>query len=117
MPRLKIIILERTAPETYRYALWADVPAARQPFYAIAQAAFTSQWKDATAGDTTNFRNGSVAEKVDTIQVPPGSTVAQVKTFLQARWAEWQAAVTARNDWPFYGTTWDGTTWVGGGVL
>jgi len=116
MPRLNIIILEQLSPAVYRYALWAAVPASRQPFYAIDQAAFVSQWKDALAGDTTNFRNGSVTEKIDTIQVPAGTTVPQIKAFLQARWADWQAEVTARNDWPFYGTTWDGSTWVAGGV-
>jgi hypothetical protein len=116
MPRLNIIILEQLSPSVYRYALWAAVPSARQPFYAIDQAAFVSQWADALPGDTANFQNGSVTEKIETIQVPQGTTTPQVKAFLQDRWTDWQTAVTARNDWPFYGTTWDGSTWTAGGV-
>lgn len=117
MPRLKIIILERTAPETYRYALWADVPAARQPFYAINQASAVSSWKDALPEDLAALRNGSITEKIDSIQVGADATFADVQALLQSRWTDWQAAVTARNDWPFYGTTWAGTTWANGGVL
>ena len=50
MPRLKIIILE-TYPGKICYAFWADVPLARQPFYA--GAGKVSAWKDATASSIT----------------------------------------------------------------
>jgi len=116
MPRLHIIVLEQTSPHVYRYALWAEVPTVLQPFYAIAQAAYTSPWKDALPEDLAALRNGSITEKVDTIQVSPDTTVEEGKALLEARWTDWQAAVTARNDWPYYGATWDGTTWVAGGV-
>ena len=116
MPRRNIIILDRPAPNVYRYVLWAAVPAARQPFYAIGQAAAASAWKDALPEDLAALRAGAMTEKIDTIQVGAGAPLAEVRALLQARWADWQAAVTARNDWPYYGTTWDGTTWVVGGV-
>ena len=120
MARLNIIILDRsdpTNPNVYRYVFWADVPSARQPFYAaLAGPTAVSAWKDALAADNTALQNGSVVEKVDTIQVPSHATLAQIRVFLQDKWAEYQAAITARNPWQRYGTTWDGTTWTAGGV-
>ena len=120
MPRLNLIILDRPEPDNpnvYRYVLWADVPAARQPFYAVlAGPTFASAWKDAIAADNTALQNGSVVEKVDTIQVPSHATLGQIRVFLQDKWAEYQAAITASNPWQRYGTTWDGTTWTAGGV-
>jgi len=113
--RFKIIILDKDANDpVYRYLLWADVPAARQPFYANASA--TSAWTDATAGDLAALQNGSVVERQGELRVPSGSTLAQVQAFLQARWSEFQNQVTNDNPWVRYGTTWDGTTWTAGGV-
>ena len=120
MPRLSIIILDRPEPENqrvYRYVLWADVPVARQPFYAaLTGPTFASAWKDALAADNTALQNGSVVEKVDTIQVPASATLAEIRSFLQARWTNFQASITSINPWQRYGTTWDGTTWTAGGV-
>src|SRR3990167_11266269 len=81
MARLNIIILDRsdpTNPNVYRYVFWADVPSARQPFYAaLAGPTAVSAWKDALAADNTALQNGSVVEKMDTIQVPSHATLAQ----------------------------------------
>jgi hypothetical protein len=117
MPRLRIIALEqpdRNDPRTYRYVLWADVPTARQPFYA--QAGKVSEWRDATAPDNAALASGAVVEHADTLRVPPGATLAQIKTFLEARHADFQADITNNNPWVRYGMTFDGTTWVNGGV-
>lgn len=117
MARLSIIILDRPEPlnpNVYRYALWADVPVARQPFYAaLAGPTAISAWKDALAADNTALQNGSVVEKVDTIQVPPAANLAEIRVFLQGRWTDFQALITANNPWQRYGTTatFNGTTW------
>ena len=120
MPRLNLIILDRPEPDNpnvYRYVLWADVPAARQTFYAaLVGPTFTSAWKDALAADNTALQNGSVVEKVDTIQVPAHLTGIQIRSHLQQRWTEYQARIAATNPWVRYGSTWDGTTWTAGGV-
>jgi hypothetical protein len=119
MPRLNIIILERDRenPRLYTYALWADVPATRQPFYALAWGPTrVSAWKDALAADNTALQNGSVVEDVQTLQVPVGATLAQIQGFLQDRWTAYQTDITTTNPWQRYGTTWNGTTWVNGGV-
>lgn len=108
MPRLNVIMLTRT-PDDLTVALWADVPAARQSFYANASA--KSAWTGATAADNTALQNGSVVENVANQRVPPGATLAQVEGFLQAQWQNYQAYINNYNPWRSYGTTWDGTTW------
>ena len=116
MPRLNVIVLDkpdRTDPNTFRYAMWADVPAARQVFFVTTA---VSAWKDATAQDNTNIQSGAVVEKVTTVQVPAGATLAQIEAELQARWTAFQNDITSVNPWSRYGTTWNGTTWVAGGV-
>jgi len=113
--RLKIIILAQGPPPdapsraVYFYALWADVPAARQIRYA--DATKTSQWKNATAADVQALQQGQVVESVDSINVPPGQTNAQVQAALVQRWQEYQAYITNYNPWQRTDSTWDGTAW------
>ena len=113
--RFKIIVLTKDASDPeYRYVFWGDVPVARQPFYA--NAAATSQWKDAIAGDLTSLQNGSVVERTGAIRLTAGSSLAQVQAELVSRWTAFQDEITNTNLWIRYGTTWDGTTWAAGGV-
>lgn len=111
MPRLRVIVLDQPAEDvnSYRYALWADVPAARQSFYA--SSATKSAWSGATTADTTNLQSGSVVESVSTMRIPSGTTVNQIEAFLQSRWQDYQNHISDYNPWVHYGTTWDGTTW------
>lgn len=115
----RVIILEKLsiAPLSYRFVLWADVPVARQPFYAAAQAGMVSAWKDASLADTTALQNGSVAEFVDTTTMLAGDNVAAAMTRLQAIWTAYQAKITALNNWDRYGSFMDTTNaWTAGGV-
>jgi hypothetical protein len=118
----QIIVLERVNPQAqssepliYRYALWLSVPSARQPFFANASAtsAVASGPNKASAGELTAIQNGSIKEVVDTINVPPGTTLAQVETQLQAIFTAAQTALNAStaNNWDHYGSSFDGTTW------
>ena len=108
----KIIILESnpvTAGEiAFRYAMWADVPAARQSRYA--DATLTSQVVGATAGELTALRNGSVVEKVEEARFG-ASTVPAVQALLINRFNAYQTEITAKNPWQRYGTSWDGSSW------
>jgi hypothetical protein len=112
MPRLRVIFLAATPddPNTYRAALWADVPASRQQFY-TQPTTYVSAWSGATAADNTNLQNGSMVEIVILERVPPGTTITQVETNLQAAWTDYQNNITNYNPWAHYGSTWDGTTW------
>jgi hypothetical protein len=118
--RFRVIVLERVEPRTFRYALWADVPLAHQPFYA--DPALGSAWKGAIAADLTAIRNGEVTERVDVFraQVAEGATNAAVlaaaQTQLEALWTAFQNEITTRATWNRYGSTWNGTTWTNGGV-
>lgn len=115
----RVIVLEQTgtAPPTYRYAMWADVPAVRQPFYAAKQSAMVSAWKDAAAGDVTALQNGSVTERVDSTTMNAGDTLATAQARLQAVWAAFQAEITASNPWLRYGSFMDtANSWTAGGV-
>lgn len=121
----RVIILERLSPQTpgptesiqFRYLMWADVPAARQPFYAQKQAAMVSAWKDAAQADTTALQSGAVTEFVDIIPVAPGTSLVSVEALLQSIWTAFQARITAENPWQRYGSFMDTTnTWTAGGV-
>jgi len=109
--RFKVIILDQDPVDSnnYRFVMWADVPAARQSFYANATA--KSAWIGALAVDITALQNGSVVETVVTQRVPSTSTLAQIEAFLQTQWNAYQTQITNFNPWIHYGSTWDGTTW------
>ena len=110
MPRLRVIVLERPEPALYNVAFWADVPAARQAFYATPGK--VSAWKDALSGDNTNLQNGSVVESVRQVRVPGGWTITQIESEVETQWTAYQASITNSNPWVRYGSTWDGATWV-----
>ena len=108
----KIIILDRVnAPSdlAYRYVLWADVPAARQRFFADPNA--TSAYIDASADDLAALRSGAVVEKGCTYTWQAGATLAQITTQLRAELDAFQDQITNLNLWDRYGTVWDGTSW------
>ena len=118
----KIIIQERInepSDFSFRYVLWADVPAARQSFYA--DPAKTSSVKDATASELVALRTGAVLEQSDTAFFPAGTTAAVIRTALIARFTTFQDRVTAENPWRFYGTSADFVSgawvWTAGGAV
>src|SRR5215472_4243512 len=106
MPRLRVIFLAGMPddPNTWQAALWADVPAARQTFYADTAVPPTrkSIWTGATTADNTALQNGSVVETVLTQRVPPGTTIAQVENYLQAQWQNYQDSINSANPWIHY---------------
>ena len=107
--RFRIIILDKPDPtnaELFKYVLWADVPTARQPFYAK-PAGTVSAWKDAIAGDNSQLVSGAVSEKVDTMQVAKGSGMAVAQAEMVARWNAYQNEVNTSNPWVRYGSTYD----------
>lgn len=114
MPRLRIIVLDspdvsQAARSNFRLALWADVPVARQKFYAQAQK--TSQWLDATLQDNQNLQNGLVAESVVTYAPDTVRNLAQMEADAIALWTAWQNQITNTNKWPNYGSNYDGNAW------
>ena len=124
MASKRIIVLDRLrnkenqigdqSPQCWNVAFWADVPAARQSFYA--DATLTSAVRNINASDLTAIQNGSVTEMVMVVQVDKGSTLSQMQIILQDLWTAYQAKITAYNPWIRYGTFWDGTSWTAGGV-
>ncbi len=115
----RVIILEKlgTAPVSFRYILWADVPVARQPFYAAKQASFVSAWKDAATDDITALQNGSVTERADVTVMQAGDSVTTAMTRLQSIWTAFQAEISAANPWDRYGSFMDtSNSWTNGGV-
>lgn len=103
MPRLQAICLDKTGPNTFRFAIWADVPAARQQFYANPNA--TSAYKFATSGDIANLQSGAVTERIYKFDVSTTDTVATVETAMAGTAAQVQLDVNSFNPWVFYGTT------------
>lgn len=116
----RVIILEKlsAAPLAYRYIMWADVPAARQTFYAAKQASMTSAWKDAAAGDNTAIQNGSVTERQELTVMQPGDSINTAMSRLQTIWTAYQAEITAADPWDRYGSFMDTSNgWTASGVL
>lgn len=111
--RFRVVILEQEDARTFRYMLWADVPATRQVFYVTTA---NSAWKDAIEADNDALHAGQVVERVDKLVVVAGTTLAQARVLLEAVWQAYQDKITADNPWQRYGSTWDGSTWVAGGV-
>lgn len=115
----RVIVLEHVsnAPIIFRYAMWADVPSARQPFYAAKQAGAVSAWKDAAAGDNTALQTGAVTEIVKDASFPQGTTIGQIETALAAEWATWNTSIQAANPWDRYGSFMDASNvWTLGGA-
>ena|SRR5580765_6764893 len=114
MPRLNVIVLDQqqSGPKTYRVALWADVPLARQSFYANVNA--KSAWNGATTTDNTNLQAGLVVERVISYNV--NGTLAAATADLQAIWNRFQSEITNSNPWNLYGSIWDGSAWTQNGV-
>lgn len=106
----KIIILEQ-ASETgdFNVVFWLDVPAARQRFYASANA--VSAFKDVTTPEMTAIQTGAVKEVAERFNRPFGTTLAALRAALTARHTELQAVVTTDNPWNRYGSSWDGAAW------
>jgi len=115
MPRLRVIVLDQVDARTFNFVMWSDVPPARQAFY-VKAAGTVSAWKDALASDNSNLVSGLVSEEVRTLQVPAGTPLGQARTMMENLWTQFQDRVTNANPWARYGSTWDGTTWVVGGV-
>lgn len=110
----RIIILEKVNPTNWQTVFWMTVPAARVSFYANPDAG--SAYKLASAEELGALRDGTVLERVDTVSVPPGATLAQITTALQNRWTALQADVDAETTYSRYGSYWDGTTWTQAGA-
>lgn len=113
----KIIILNRTdipSDLNFNVCFWADVPAARQPFYANPTA--TSQYKEATAGELSALQSGAVVEKVQKFNFAAGTPIATIQSTLISAFNQYQDFINGYNEWNRYGTSWDGSTWSAGGV-
>lgn len=117
MPK-KIIILDRVGEPSdiaYRVAFWIEVPQSRWKFY-VKSAEFKSQWLDASDAENQDLRDGKIEEIIETHYLPAGATVAQVRNFLENRYRQLQDWMNNTNPYHRYGSYWDGTQWVVGGV-
>ena len=112
----KIIILERLLayPTGWRFAMWADVPIPRQPFYV--RPLFESRYKNVSAGELADLRAGIITEDVGEYTHPDVQALSIVKAAVEALFSDFQNAVTNNNYWSGYGSFFDGTTWTNGGV-
>jgi hypothetical protein len=90
------------------------VPAGREPAYADPVA--TSAFKNASAPEIQAIRDGQVVELVDEIKLSAGTSLAAMRAAMLARFAEFQAQITARNPWVRYGSFHDGISWTPGGT-
>lgn len=108
----KIIVLERVnipSDFSFKYVFWLSVPAARQTYNANATA--SSVVKDATAAELTAIKNGSVVEVTGIAEYLAGTSVPTIQADLINKYNAEQAKLNTANQWQYYGSSWDGTTW------
>lgn len=109
----QVIVLERLRignPPSFRFAMWAAVPAGRESAYAQ-DSNWQSQFSGATAGELSALRAGTVVERVERFDATLNLTIGQIETELQNRWTAFQASVTGDNYWDRFGSSWDGASW------
>lgn len=105
----KIVVMEQLGVKDFRVAYWLDVPIGRQNL--VADANKTSQVKDISQTELTDFRAGKFVEMVEQRNYPSTRTIPQILSDLQSRHAELQAEVDAVKTYQYYGSFWDGTSW------
>lgn len=111
----KIIILEKLEEDlSFRVAFWATVPTARKALYA--NAAASSQYKDISGPELTSLQDGSVIEKVETLQYASGTALSAIQSNVISRFNDFQDSITNFNPFVQYGRFWDGSGWTAGGV-
>lgn len=111
----QIIILERPDVNRFTAIFWLSVPSARQAFYA--NAAATSAYKLADAGELAAIRSGAIVEQTEDVSFIAGTTQTQIRAALVTKFTTRQAAVDALNPWDKYGSFYDGSAWTAGGVV
>lgn len=110
----RIIILESTDPGVtmFKLILWARPPEPRVPYWASI-APQNSAYVDATQHEVQDIKAGEIVEKQDTAE---GATPEEVQAAAQAKWMDFNRYVQGHNPWSQYGSYWDGTAWVPGGL-
>lgn len=109
----KIIITTRKDNTNYfevSYLLWLTPPVARQTFYV--QATKTSSAPNVTPAELTAIQNGLVLEQGGIASFPNGTTNAAVAADIITRFNTAQTALSSITDYAYYGSYWDGTTWI-----
>lgn len=109
----KIIILTQK-PGTglgdtrYDVVFWFPITATKR----VVDNTRISAYKNIIQSELDALRDGSVLEELFEIQIPSGTTQAQVKSILESRYLSREIAINNLPD-PnkFYGVNWDGTTW------
>lgn len=113
----KIIILEQLNQPSdfdFRFVCWASVPSGREVLYADPQK--NSIVKDVSEPELAAIRAGQIVEYADVMRAPAGTTIAQMKAKLETRFNEFQSLLNSQNPGRYYGSYWDGTSWVPGGM-
>lgn len=102
--------VSRESPATaWRAVLWADVPVARQRWYAK-PITWTSAYADASPADLAALRAGAMTEKVITLDYAAAITLGEVQTDVRIAATRFQQSINNLNLWNRYGSTWSAAT-------
>ena len=108
----RIIILNRVnipSDLDFNVVFWADVPVARQSFYA--DPLIKSRYKNATTDELTALQSGVIVETTFLLRSVAGQGIGQIQTRLIDAFNDFQSHITNDNSYVRYGTYWDGTSW------
>jgi len=96
------------------YAMWASVPTARQFIYALS-APSVSAYVSASSTEIAAIKSGAIAEKVQTTNIPTGTSTPTIKGILIDAFTAFQNSINNESTYQYYGTFYDGSTWTNGG--
>lgn len=108
----KVIQLEQVglpSDASYRFAYWLDIPAARQTFYANANA--VSAVKDATVAELNAIKAGAILEEIVEFSRPVGTLIATIRQDAVQAYNARQLVINRDNSYNRYGSFYDGTGW------
>lgn len=113
----KIVVLNRVdIPSDFNFmvAFWPTVPTQRQTYYANANK--TSQVRTITAPELAELQSGQITEVVKKMNFSAGTPQGIITSALVAEFNKIQDEVNGYNEWNYYGTSWDGTSWTLAGI-
>ena len=116
MPDKRVIILD-VGPTTdglkvaVNWVLWADVPVPLRPFKA---AEFSgTRYTGVTSDELAALKSGAVAEHSGVTEFPLEATKADMAADGEREWHAFQDRVNADPRYSYFGSYWNGTTWIG----
>lgn len=115
MATRKIVILDRiNEPSDYdfKYVFRVSSPSKINAYYKDK----VSILLDATQEEKDEVASGAIVETSGIAHFKAGTDIAEVQATLEKLLAEYQGQINSKNPWKLNGSSFDGTSWIIGGI-